>query len=512
MSTLNTKLKLKSVSNSSAVLFTLLVFLFFPVSAFPGDKEKGKFVPGELLVKFRTQVSKRGATSVHGRIKAHRTKRFHIVKNLEHIKLPAHMTVEDALRFYRGLPEVEYAEPNYIKKPFATTPDDTSFNDLWGLHNTGQTGGTADADIDAPEAWDIQSGSSNIIVAVLDTGTDWDHEDLADNIWINAGEILDGADTDENGKIDDVRGWDFINDDNDPDDELTFFHGTRVSGTVGARGNNAKGITGVCWTVSLMTVKMMVNTGGSTEQEIAAIQYAVAMGARIINASFGSPDYTQSEYDAILSANQSGVLIVAAAGNAGTDNDTTPVYPASYNLPNIISVAASDHNDGLWGGSNYGATTVDVAAPGVDIISTKSGDDYGSMSATSAATPHVSGLAALIWSNNPALTHLLVKKIILDNVDQLPSMDGKVLTGGRINAFNALSDIHISSQPDGKGDINGDGFLSQADVDIALQVLAGKNPDGIRSDYASSGADVNDDGRIGMHEVIYVKEKISSVR
>jgi large repetitive protein len=506
---------LKSVSKSLPILFVFLVFLFFPVSAFSGDKEEGKFVPGELLVKFRTQVSKRGATSVHGRIKAHRTKRFHIVKNLEHIKLPPHMTVEDALRFYKGLPEVEYAEPNYIKKPFATTPNDTYFNDLWGLNNTGQTGGTADADIDAPEAWDIQSGTSNIIVAVLDTGADLDHEDLADNIWINAGEIPGNSiDDDGNDKVDDVRGWDFKNDDNDPDDETS--HGTHVSGTIGARGNNNKGITGVCWTVSLMTVRMMDGSGGTTAQEIAAIQYAVDMGARIINASFGSYDDPppQSEYDAIQSANASGVLFVAAAGNAGLDIDsgTTKCYPASYDLPNIIAVAASDHNDGLLGGSNYGATTVDVAAPGNYIYSTFPGDNYGYMGQTSTATPHVSGLAALIWSNNPALTHLLVKKIILDNVDQLPSMDGKVLTGGRINAFKALSDIYISSDPDGKGDINDDGFLSQADVDIALQVLAGKSPEGIRSDYASSDADVNGDDKIGMEELIYIKEKLGGLR
>jgi subtilisin family serine protease len=512
MSNLNTKLKVKPLSKSLPILFIFLVFIFFPVSAFSDDKEKGRFVPGELLVKFRSQVSKRVATSLHNRIKAHRTKRFHIVQNLEHIKLPVHLTVEDALRFYRGLPEVEYAEPNYVRKAFLT-PNDPSFSSLWGLHNTGQNGGgTPDADIDGPEAWDIQTGNSNFIVAVLDTGADWDHEDLAANIWINPGEIAgNGLDDDGNGKVDDVRGWDFVNDDNNPDDDRPDSHGTHVSGTIGARGNNDKGITGVCWAMSLMTLKAFPSSGeGSTLDIIDAGQYAINMGARILNASFGGDEYSQSEYEAIQSANESGVLIVAAAGNDGGNNDSTPVYPASYDVANIISVAASDRDDGLASFSNYGVVSVDVAAPGKSIYSTKLGDTYQLLQGTSMAAPHVSGLAALIWSNNPFLTHLLVKEIILDTVDPLDSMDGKVLTGGRINALNALSDSR--SHPGKKGDINGDGILSQADVDNALQVLAGKTPASIRADYATSGVDVNGDGRIGMEEVIYIKEKLGGVR
>jgi len=256
----------------------------------------------------------------------------------------------------------------------ATTPNDPFFSNLWGLHNTGQsvngTSGTAGADMDGPEAWDVAQGSNTFVIAVIDTGVDYNHPDLSGNIWANPGEVAgNGLDDDQNGYVDDLRGWDFVDDDNDPMDVVG--HGTHVAGTIAAVGNNNIGVTGVCWQAKIMPVRALDAFGAGTDADIiAAIGYAVTKGAKVINASFGGPDYSQAQYDALANANSAGVLFVVAAGNEGANNDTTPSYPASYNLPNIISVAATDQNDNLSNFSNYGATSVHVAAPGENIYST----------------------------------------------------------------------------------------------------------------------------------------------
>ena len=285
------------------------------------------------------------------------------------------MTVETALELYRRNPDVAYVEPNYIRYLNATTPNDPLFSRLWGLNNTGQsvsgTSGTAGADVDGPEAWDVTQGSSTVVIAVIDTGVDYNHPDLAGNIWSNPGEVAGNRiDDDNNGYADDIRGWDFVDNDNEPMDVQG--HGTHVSGTIAAMGNNSIGVTGVCWQAKIMPLRIFDAFGGSATSAriIAAVGYAVNKGAKIINASFGGPDYSQAEYDALSSANSAGVLFVAAAGNETANNDTTPCYPAGYNLPNIISVAATDQNDELTYFSNYGATSVHVAAPGQNIYST----------------------------------------------------------------------------------------------------------------------------------------------
>jgi subtilisin family serine protease len=287
------------------------------------------------------------------------------------------MTVEEALEIYRNDPDVEYVEPNYRRYATAT-PDDTFFTNLWGLHNSGQnvngTNGTADADIDAPEAWDTTTGSINVVVAVIDSGVDYNHPDLLNNIWINLGEIAgNGLDDDGNGMIDDVRGWDFVDDDNNPMDADD--HGTHVAGTIAAEGDNDTGITGVTWTAKIMVLRFLDGFGqGNVADEIEAIDYAIDKGANIINASFGSDTPSPSERAAIVDARDAGILFVAAAGNDGSNNDSIPHYPSSYDLDNIIAVAASDQNDNLPPFTNFGFTSVDVAAPGTNTYSSKPPD------------------------------------------------------------------------------------------------------------------------------------------
>jgi subtilisin family serine protease len=435
----------------SSILLALVLILC-PVSAFPGAQSTAQYAPGEILVKFKEGLSREYTGGIY------RSLGFKALEQarklpIDRIKIPDGWSVQEAVSFYRADPDVEYAEPNYIRRALLT-PNDPHFNQLWGLHNTGQTGGAQDADMDAPEAWDIQRHCSGLVIAVPDTGADLDHEDLKESIWRNTGEDwLDGSpgnngkDDDLNGKVDDYWGWDFVNDDNEPsDDNDTSYHGTHVAGIISARGNNSVGITGVCWSASLMILKILDEDGiGYLSSELAAIQYAMDNGAKIINLSLGAPGYSESEYEAIKSARDAGVLVIAAAGNGGydsigDDNDETDTaeYPASYSLDNIISVTATDENDGLPSWANYGLSSVDVAAPGVDIYGTKAGNEYQYLSGTSMATASVSGLAALVWAYHGGLTSAQVKAGILNGVDPKSSLEGKILTSGRINAFTSL--------------------------------------------------------------------------
>ncbi len=425
-------------------ILIVLAFLVWPTSGVCHRTDCAKrYVSGEVLVQFHPGVSQRLVQVIHGFVGATSIKRFKHV-DIDRVRVPNGWTVAETVELYSLDPDVEYAEPNYYRHATAT-PGDAHFGVQWALNNIGQAGGTQDADIDAPEAWDKQTGNSALVVAVLDTGVDLDHEDIAGNIWRNNGEDWDngspgnnGVDDDGNGKIDDYFGWDFANDDNAPDDDSDG-HGTHVAGIIAADGNNGVGIAGVAWSASIMTLKMLsADKGGLVSDEIEAIDYAIANGAGIINASFGGDSFSQSEYNAIKRAQEKGLLFVAAAGNAGTDNDTDPVYPASYDLANIISVAATNRYDTLVSSSNYGRNSVDVAAPGAMIYSTSVGNSYEYRTGTSMAAPHVSGLAALIWSEDFTLTHNQVKDHILGGVDLKGSLSGFISTGGRINAYNSL--------------------------------------------------------------------------
>ncbi len=363
------------------------------------------------------------------------------------LELPTHApdAVPRALdRLKQETDVVAYAEPDYIVHAIETVPDDPRFGELWGLHNTGQTGGAPDADIDAPEAWDLTTGSPTVRVGVIDTGIFYTHEDLAANIWTNSAEIpANGIDDDGNGFVDDVRGWDFANDDNDPLDD--HYHGTHVAGTLGAVGNNGKGVVGVCWRVSLLPIKFIHSSGfGVTSGAIEAVTYATRMRADLTSNSWGGGAFSQALKDAIDDAHRAGILFVAAAGNDRANSDSSPFYPASYASPNIIAVAATTATDGLAEFSNFGAASVDLGAPGVGILSCDRQDRYRVLNGTSMAAPHVAGVCALVKSRLPLYTHLEIRDKVFSSVDPLPALEGKCVTGGRLNAFRALQ---IPPQP-----------------------------------------------------------------
>jgi len=355
----------------------------------------------------------------------------------------------EEIRSWATVTGVLSVEPDAIinRNGLATDP---SFSRLWGLHNIGQTGGLADADIDATEAWDVTTGSSSVVVAVIDTGIDYRHPDLAANMWRNPGEVAgDGVDNDRNGFVDDVYGWDFANNDADPFDDQG--HGTHVAGTIGAVGNNGVGVAGVAWNVSLMGLKFLgANGSGTTSAAIAALNYATRMrrdfGVNIVatNNSWGGGGASTALWSAITAGESAGIVCVAAAGNDATNNDSAASYPGNYAT---VSVAATDASSRLASFSNYGATTVDVAAPGVGIYSTAPNGRYASYSGTSMATPHVTGVVALLKAANPRATVSEIRSAILATAVPVPALAGRVATGGLINASAALAAIGGTPPP-----------------------------------------------------------------
>jgi len=427
-------------------LATFMAGLFILVSALPitanavvGLTASSTQEAEGILLRFKPSVNNQTRQQVLQSAGCTEAKRFRLVQGLTLVNVQSGMSKKSALAQLRSNSQVLYAEPNFIVTA-AAIPNDPRFNELYGLDNTGQTGGTPDADIDAPEAWDSQTGS-DVVVAVIDTGLDYNHEDIVGNVWNNPGEIPNnGIDDDNNGYIDDTIGWDFVNGDNDPFDDND--HGTHVSGTIAAVGNNGIGVAGVNWSARIMPLKFLSARGsGSTADAISALDYAVLMGARISNNSWGGGAFSQALFDAIAAAQTAGHLFVAAAGNDGVDTDTTPSYPASYDLDNIVSVAATDDNDALATFSNFGALTVDLGAPGVSILSTTPANTYSSFSGTSMASPHVAGTAALVLAEDPSLDLVGLKAVLMDNVDAIGALAGITVTGGRLNAANAIAGL-----------------------------------------------------------------------
>lgn len=348
---------------------------------------------------------------------------------------------------------VEYLEPNYIVSINQQIPNDPSFSLLWGIHNTSQTGGVANVDVDAPEAWNLSTGDASVVVGVVDTGIDYGHEDLQSRMWINPGEIAgNGIDDDGNGVSDDIHGFNAINQSGNPYDDNG--HGTHCAGTIGANGNNGIGVAGVAWNVRLMALKFLDQNGsGSTQAAIEAIEYAVRMrqagvNLRVLSNSWGGGGYSQALSDAIASAESAGILFVAAAGNSANDNDFNPTYPADYEVGNVLSVAAIDDDGNLASFSNYGQVGVDIAAPGVSIYSTRPDNSYAHLSGTSMATPHVSGVAALLASYAPSLSVAELKNRLLSTAKPLDSLVGVVATGGMVSAYNALQNVSNPNPPD----------------------------------------------------------------
>lgn len=366
------------------------------------------------------------------------------------VDVPAGETTAGVLARLRRDPRVAYAEPDARVYP---TTDDPGYGLLWGLNNTGQLvndrPGTADVDVNEPQATSAVTADPDagpVVVAVTDSGVDVRHPDLSGAVWTNPGEIGgNGLDDDANGYVDDVSGWDFVSDDPGVyDDPVLDEHGTHVAGTIGASRDNRVGVAGVSPRVALMPLKFIGAEGGATSDAIRAIFYAADNGARVLNASWGGPEQSQSLRDAIAA---SGTVFVAAAGNDGADNDIDPDFPASYSLSNLISVAAVNNNGGLAGFSNFGATTVDLGAPGVDVLSTIPDSRYAFLNGTSMAAPHVSGAAALVASVRPDLEPAQVVSLLLDTVRPLDSLTLRTRTGGMVDAAGAVAAAQEGGDP-----------------------------------------------------------------
>jgi thermitase len=345
---------------------------------------------------------------------------------------------------------VEYSEPNYIQKIIGVAdgqaPNDPSFGQLWGLKNTGRnepngTGaGVVGADVDAMKAWEITRGSRNVKIAVIDTGIDYNHPDLVGNMWVNTAEANGraGVDDDRNGFIDDVRGWDFANDDADPMDGHS--HGTHCAGTIGAIHDNGVGVAGVMSEVTLVPVKFLTDGGsGSTADAVEAIDYATKVGVDIMSNSWGGGGFSQALKDSIQRASAAGIIFTAAAGNDSANNDTSPHYPSNYEVPNVISVAAHTAQDDLASFSCYGRRTVHIAAPGHRILSTVKNGGYAVYSGTSMATPHVSGVLGLLLAQEGRMTHASLKERMQATSNPIAAYRRRTISGGRINAFNLLT-------------------------------------------------------------------------
>jgi len=435
--------------------------------------QTSEFVPGEFIIKFKdkglSSLSIKNLNQKHNLYSIEKIFSNSKAKSLENMYILKFFEDANSIKIiqdYSLCPEVEYVEPNYNVK-ICGFPNDPFFDTQWNLHNSGQTGGTSDADIDAPEAWDCEKGDSDIIIAVLDLGVDYNHPDLVENVWINEDEIPDnGIDDDENGYIDDIKGWDFGNKDNDIKDE--YGHGTICSGVAGAVTDNGIGISSAAWNCKIMPLIVLGPHGGVTGI-LRGIEYAVENGARVISMSFTTTTYIKSLDDTIDYANNKGVVAVAAAGNSGENQER---YPAAQD--NVIAVAGTNHNDekmnffdehyNEWIISNYG-NWIDVAAPGVEIYSTMPTyhvsmnddgyqQDYDYGTGSSYACPLVAGIVGLIFSKNPHLTPEEVKEIICNNVD--PYISDVYIGSGRVNAIKALDCVNSPPEkPTIKGPVNG---------------------------------------------------------
>jgi subtilisin family serine protease len=396
-------------------------------------------VPGQILVKFKTGVSDRMAASIHAGLRAQAIKTFSRTRNLELVRLPGDVPLETAIQWYRNNANVLYAEPNYTVVA-EVIPNDPLFNSQWNLHNTS----SYPIDIDAPEGWNITTGSQNVVVAVIDTGIDYNHEDLSTNMWRNIGDCNgNGADDDGNGYIDDCYGIDVVNRDSDPMDDAD--HGTHVAGIIGALGNNGIGVAGINWNVRLMACKFMDSDGyGTVAGAIECMDYIGALtdrGVAIVaaNASWGSYAYSQALFDAIDAHRTKGILFVAAAGNNDYNNDLAPHYPSSYYLSNVIAVASTNTADFLGVYSNWGRTSVHVGAPGDDIWSTTGRNTYGPFTGTSMAAAHVTGIAALLKAQDPARDWKAIKNLILAGGDRYASNANFTISDRRADALGALT-------------------------------------------------------------------------
>lgn len=414
-------------------------------------------VPGEVLVKVKEGFMGKflGKKSLLG---AELKKSMSLVAGDFVVLKTSSKSTQGLMNELNRLPEVIYAEPNFIYKAIGTESTDPLYGKLWGLDNTGSnepdkpgtgyTGsvGVAGADINAQRAWGITKGSKNVVIAVIDTGIDYNHPDLKRNMWVNSKEIPgNNKDDDGNGYIDDVYGWNAQGDNGNPMDGNS--HGTHCAGTIGAvHGNNA-GVAGVMDEVSLMAVKFLSDEGsGSSADAIEAINYATKMNVDIMSNSWGGGGFSQALEDAIKAAKNKGILFVAAAGNSGTNNDSAPHYPSNYQVENVISVAAHTNQDTLASFSCFGKRTVHVAAPGHNILSTTPNNGYKVYSGTSMATPHVSGVLGLYLAEAGRQNVLAVRNRLMATTVPVGAYRKTTIAGGRVDAYNLLTDTRIPRQ------------------------------------------------------------------
>ena len=425
----------------------LFVILLFAVTFAFAQKSEKAFADGEVLVKFKGGTKRAEIARTNALVGANLAETLGDL-NWVRVKLTAGTSVEEAIEKYKNLAEIEAVQPNFYYR-LAATPNDPQYPNA-GLYGLGK--------ISAPAAWDLSTGSQTVVVADIDTGMRYTHEDLAANAWTNPGETPNnGIDDDGNGFVDDYYGYDFRFNDSDPLDQ--HGHGTHTAGTIGAAGNNSVGVTGVNWNVKLMTIK--IYSAGAADSTSAMLVNAYnyvrmmklrGVNIRVTNNSYGDcPEacgYDQATKDALDALGEAGVLNVFAAGNNGRNIDTgAPHYPASYNIPGILSVASSTSTDTRSSFSNFGTTSVDLAAPGSGIYSTTFGSNssYGTMSGTSMASPHAAGAAALLAAFNPNLSAASLKATLMNTVDVLAAWNGVVKTGGRLNVANALQNQTVCS-------------------------------------------------------------------
>ena len=506
-------MKFKPNKVVAALLSTTLI-TGLSVETADAAKAKGKkmpeFDPGSVIVKFKSNVdvkSRKLLSKTFGvSYKDHNDDgvddRFRNIANGRLSKLSL-AKGEDPIAVVQRLkhhPDVEYAELNQIYYP-SVIPNDPQYSQLWGMPK-----------ISAEQGWEMEMGSKDVVVGVIDTGFDYTHPDLAANIWTNPNEIAgNGVDDDGNGYIDDIHGISAINDNGDPQD--THYHGTHVAGTIGATGNNGEGVVGVNWNTSMVGCSFLSGQGGTTADAIQCIDYMVdlknrGVNIRVLNNSWGGGSFSQSLKDAIIAADNADMLFVAAAGNDARDNDTTDAFPANYDVPNVMSIASTNSNDELSSFSQWGATTVDMGAPGSSVYSTVPGG-YDTLSGTSMATPHVAGAAALVLASDLTLTTAEIKNILMTSGDALSSLDGLTVSGKRLNVETALTmagaggpGYYLLTTPSSRTVNQG----APTDYTINMNAVGGytgtatftANAPGLNADISFSNSSVDTDGSTVM--------------